>query len=775
MFKNLDGIGKFLYIGTIVPLFLSLIAPVLVNSSFLFPFITTKTLFFRIAIEVALFFYILLALHREEFRPKFSPLGWSVVIFASIITLASLLGVNWYKSFWGNIERGEGLLTVYHVFALFIIATQTIKSAKLWKGFIHVAILVSVGTAFYALFQKLNVDWKWIIHSGENRLSSTVGNAAFYAGYLLFGIFLSAWLFVKEKLLPMRIVYAAVILFELYILLETRTRGAFIGLVGAMVLITIIYLVLSKSALQRKVAGGILGVLILSGVLVGANCDTIMLSQKVQILRRVCSISFNDITTQSRLLTWDSSWQGLKERPVLGYGWENYNIAFNKHFHPEIFRDAGSQIWFDRAHNIVFDVAVNSGFVGLIAYLAIFVLAVRALYRVYKKTKDLPTFAFLVSLLAAYFVQNIFVFDVLATYISFYVVLALIVYLEKEHTGVWGLFDRLNLGRFKQIMSSTKTFGYPIIAAFLVIGLIASIYSFNVKPARANMIGIQALIASAQNQKADAVDLFHEAIALDTYQSAEIRQKYAEMVIELVRSGNTNTSFVSSQFDEVINEIKENIKREPSNVQHYLFLMILYNQSDQFNAHRLDLLFDKAVEALELSPTRPQIYFEIGQAHLSRKEFDQGIEAFQTALELQPLAIESRWNLAAAYAIAGRQEEAEKEFAYLSEHGFDYYSVSNLRRMIPVYSQAENWEKLLDVYKRLSDMDPNNADLHARLAATYQRLGRFDEARASVERVLELDPSIAAEAEQFLKQIDAQQQLQQSPQAPSQESVLKGE
>lgn len=153
MFKNLDGIGKFLYIGTIVPLFLSLIAPVLVNSSFLFPFITTKTLFFRIAIEVALFFYILLALHREEFRPKFSPLGWSVVIFASIITLASLLGVNWYKSFWGNIERGEGLLTVYHVFALFIIATQTIKSAKLWKGFIHVAILVSVGTAFYALFQ----------------------------------------------------------------------------------------------------------------------------------------------------------------------------------------------------------------------------------------------------------------------------------------------------------------------------------------------------------------------------------------------------------------------------------------------------------------------------------------------------------------------------------------------------------------------------------------------------------------------------------------------
>jgi hypothetical protein len=71
-------------------------------------------------------------------------------------------------------------------------------------------------------------------------------------------------------------------------------------------------------------------------------------------LRKLAAISTNDITTQSRLLTWQASWQEFWSGD-LGLRPENYYYVFNKRFPTAIFRDAGSQIWFDRAHNIIFD------------------------------------------------------------------------------------------------------------------------------------------------------------------------------------------------------------------------------------------------------------------------------------------------------------------------------------------------------------------------------------------------------------------------------------
>ena len=73
-------------------LYLTLIAPFLVWGKFLFPYITPKTLFFRILIEIALFFYILLIIYRPEYRTRFSKLTWAVLIYFLVITLASIFG-----------------------------------------------------------------------------------------------------------------------------------------------------------------------------------------------------------------------------------------------------------------------------------------------------------------------------------------------------------------------------------------------------------------------------------------------------------------------------------------------------------------------------------------------------------------------------------------------------------------------------------------------------------------------------------------------------------
>jgi hypothetical protein len=44
--------------------------------------------------------------------------------------------------------------------------------------------------------------------------------------------------------------------------------------------------------------------------------------------------------------------KGIAERPVLGWGQENFNYVFNKYYNPQMF---GQEEWFDRTHNVVLD------------------------------------------------------------------------------------------------------------------------------------------------------------------------------------------------------------------------------------------------------------------------------------------------------------------------------------------------------------------------------------------------------------------------------------
>jgi len=756
MFKRLDNLSKIFYLGTVVPIFAALLTPLLLNSSFLFPFITTKILYFRILVEIALFFYVLLILRRPEFRPKLTKLTLAIFIFFGIVTLASLFGANPYKSFWGNIERGEGLLTIYHVLVFFWLSIQTIKTQRLWFWFINGFIFVSVITGIYALGQLFGSDA--VINTTGSRLASTIGNASFYAGYLLFGIFLSSWLFLKHDWHPggyaiWKVYYALVILFEAFMLIQTETRGAFIGLAVGLSLVALIYLFSGKKGTKSKyLAIGFLLVIVLSGALTWTQRNSSFVKQ-FAILHRLTTISFNDVTTQSRLLTWDSSWQGVKDKPLLGVGWENYNIAFNKYFHAEIFRDAGSQIWFDRAHNIVFDVTVTSGIFGLLAYLSIFVLSLKVLYVKYKTNNDLPTFAFLTGLLAAYFIQNIFVFDVLATYISFYTLLGLIVFLER---GTMPESASPELIENRAGFSSQLVKFAPAVAAVSFLILISMLYSFNIRPAQANLKGVQALIAERLGNIKESSELFKEAIALNTNQTTEIRQKYAEFVMSL-NPQNTDRNFISNEFNQAINEVKQSIKQDPFNVQHYLLLMILYDRSGRYDNRGYNLAIKISQQALKLSPTRPQIYFELGQIYIAKGDADKALAAFQKAVDLQPNAIESRWNLAAAFAITGHDKEAEVEFATLREMGFDYYSSSNLKRLINVYTSAKNWSKLADVYENLIKQEPANADYYAKLAATYKNLGELDKAKATVQKAIDINPDFKAEADKFLQQLENMQ------------------
>jgi hypothetical protein len=103
----------------LVPFF-ALIMP----QSFFFPFITGKALYFRLLIEIGFASWVILALIDSKYRPRFDKLTVSVSIFALVVLVADLFGVNPLRSIWSNFERMEGFLVIIHLWAFYMIFTK---------------------------------------------------------------------------------------------------------------------------------------------------------------------------------------------------------------------------------------------------------------------------------------------------------------------------------------------------------------------------------------------------------------------------------------------------------------------------------------------------------------------------------------------------------------------------------------------------------------------------------------------------------------------------
>ena len=680
----MDNFSKYIKWILNAVLYLILLTPLLISSKYVFPFITGKTMYFRILIEIAVFLYVALALFNKKYRPKMNKLIWAVVIFGIIVGLTGIFGVDAYKSFWGTIERGEGFLTISHLIVFFLILCWTLKTKHEWLNYLSGLVVVGLLVDFYALLQKAEVEKFFlfgnIIHSGEGRLSSTLGNAAFLGAFTLAQFFISLLLFLKRKFLGWKIFFALAVLFNLFILYQTQTRGSALGLIFVLILLCVFYIIKSPELIKKNIAGALLLIIIVFSLIVWFNKDTEWI-KKSSMLERLTSISKNDITTRSRLMAWDTSWKSWKERFLLGYGWENYNIGFNKYFHPEIYIDNGSQLWFDRAHNTIFDIAVATGLIGLIAYINIFILALYYLFRNIKIDFDLSVM--LMALLLAHFIQNIFVFDVLSTFVILFSVFAVVAYIGQTDNN-----------KNKKPAKFTDNFIIKILIIFITfILIILSINYFNLKPLEANKKAILGLIHSSSSNLEQAIKYFNEAVAMNTYQNGEIRQKAAGIIIG---HGKTKQDF---QF--AINLIKDNIKYHPLDVQNYLYLMILLNRSGSLNPNNFAEVIRIGKKALLLSPTRAQIYFETGQAEFNMRNVDAGIEYFKKAVELNPATMESQWNLLTAYSLARQNDKADQVRNNMQKLGCDFKDLIQLKRLYNIYIMAERHDKIQEVYEEI--------------------------------------------------------------------------
>jgi len=184
------------------------------------------------------------------------------------------------------------------------------------------------------------------------------------------------------------------------------------------------------------------------------------------------------------------------------------------------------------------------------------------------------------------------------------------------------------------------------------------------------------------------------------------------------------------------------IEEQSDNVRHYSFLANLYLAgalTDPMYAQKNIKLIEE--NALELSPTRTQLYYTLGSAYMTLQKHEESIESFIKAKDLSPHVFESYQNLLSAYLSSDRTEEAKELLATIEDNAIlSAAHYSNLGKILNYFSLPEEaviyMESAVEHY-------PQDGNLLIQLIVYYDAMDEQEKVKAGLEKLKIIDPALA--------------------------------
>jgi O-antigen ligase/tetratricopeptide (TPR) repeat protein len=707
-------------------LFLVPFIPFLVSGSLFFPFITTKAFAWRVIVEIILGLWIVLACIAPEYRPKKSPILYAFIAFLFIIGLADFFGVSPIQSFWSNFERMEGFISLLHLGAFFIVSASMFKERE-WKAWWNTNLAASAAMVVYCFFQLLGV---LAIHQGGARVDGTIGNAAYLAVYMLINIFIALLLFVREKKGSIwRWVYGILIVAQAIVLYYTATRGAILGLVGGLGVVALLSIINKEHPKAKK--GGIIFIvacfILLGGFLALRNTAFV---QKSEVLSRFASISLTELKSEGRSYIWPMAVEGITERPLLGWGQENFNYVFDEHYSPQMY---ALEPWFDRAHNIFLDWGVAGGILGLLGYLSLYVFLLLAIWKRDTLLSHLEK-SLLTGLIAGYFFNNLFVFDNLTSYILF---AALLAYVHSRTAQPLILNTRP--------VSEGAT---AICAVVVVIVLVPTLYFVNIKPLIANTTLINALEV-VQTSGADqtlAIGYFEKAYNESRLGRPEIVEWIASDASTILGS-NISTDEKNNYFAFAKQAVEAQVASVPNDARYQILAGSFFSSTGN-----LDEALTYLKKAEQLIPGKQQVYFELGQVLLQEKDYNGALAYFKQAYDLAPAYQEAQ----VIYLIGAIYANNPTVAAQVAS-AMDPSVLSSDTRISDALLATGNYSELIALLKARLATTPTDPQNYASLAVAYVKAGDSSDAVAVLKNLETVLPQYKTQAEQYITQVQSGQ------------------
>src|SRR3989442_7411303 len=322
-----------------------------------------KSLFSR-GLEWLLTGLILIALFRfgRAIVPR-TRIHLFVGAFVAANILSALSAENAYIAMFGDRERYLGLTFILDMTILYVATAVAFRRTADWAVLAVTVALAGALSVGYAAMQALGLDpLHWDM--GTGRPFGTFGNPDMLGQFLslVFGGALGVAVFVAGRnSLLLRVAAASVASLTLVAAAVVATRGSLLGFAAALATITLLFVRL------RGLSGATLGrigirMLLALTVLLGV----VTLSPMADRARD----TIQGVQVRNRVLFYESAIDALRDRPVLGYGPDNFAAAY-----PHYRRTDSTELLglgpANSAHNWPLQTAATLGLVGLIAVIAL--------------------------------------------------------------------------------------------------------------------------------------------------------------------------------------------------------------------------------------------------------------------------------------------------------------------------------------------------------------------------------------------------------------------
>lgn len=499
---------KVLLYGIWTGFVLILLTPFVVTPHTIFPYVVGKALYSRVMIEMVFGCWALLAFLRPDCRPPRSRL---LILFAMILgvtMLAAFYGVSVRRSFWSTYERMQGVVDLIHWFLFTVVLASVVRTVSNWRVLLNLNLGVSLMMALLAIGQKYYFSEVLVLtwDSFGSRVGTTFGNAIYLGMYLTVNVVIALG-FLAQSFIPVataatsppfemtgerrrkrnrtsppdvkhagpglqirRLFWGSVVLIEPWALVLTGSRGALAGLVTAIGFLAATSILLGSTRMARIATVGLTGlvgsVFLLTWLLFfGPSLfppDTALSSPFSKHL--VSGESFWE-----RVAGWQAGVKGFIDKPVLGWGPENYVVIFGRHADGL----SGHTHIFDNAHSKFVEELTTKGLLGLLSYLSIWTSTFWIVARAARGTdfrERIPTL-FVGAALAGHFIQNQFALYSSTGSLQYSLLLAFVTNLERDAVPAGRRWARLRY-TFERVVP-TDLFRRNAARAVIAVGTIA--------------------------------------------------------------------------------------------------------------------------------------------------------------------------------------------------------------------------------------------------------------------------------------------------------------
>jgi len=760
--KILERVVRYLLYATL------LITPLLFLKPLYFPYLASKTYTFRLLVGMAFFFWTALMVKSKAHRPSVKNLlvlGLAVLFAGYIIT--GFTGVDAARSFFSGSERSDGVIQFGVWIVYFLMAVSVFRVKRDWQVALGVLTLAGLISSVYGVIN---------IHAQE-RVFGTLGNPSFLGAYLLFAIGFTALFLVKslspfkEPLAPKTAVpFVALIVFFAVTIMLTETRGAYIGLLASCFIFTVlIHFWPDKTARLKKLIIAmdiaVVALIIFLGFVL-TNPDSSIVANNHYLKRIANSVESNSVN--ERFAEWNVAWKGFKDRPIFGWGAENFGVVSNKYYD---YRIGLIDSWFDRPHNQTLQILAEGGITLFAGYVFVFIAAIIFLYRIFKREPVVASV--LGATLTAYFAQDFFLFDTFATYIGFFTLLGFVYYLHERLSDnkEQDTRDRQQETNNKQPATGngqqgtrnegrgTKVRGAEIV---VYVAVLAFIWHTVWIPFRYNPLILQYNAAMAAGEFKEAGKILDKSLAVTSpYLEFDIKKGAGwELAIKALLYSEVKPEdkpAVLSMYKKITAALAKSLTERPYEPQIYFVLGSLYRGGYEQLGQTDDLAKSEEIlkKGLAHSSTRIEYVDALSQTLLDEKKMDE-LEALiqEFVSQIDPEDSYRYLSMGNYYYQLEKLNLAFEEYVKAQERGYTFVDTildRDYDRYLQAAQATKNFDKAVSIIQSHLEKKGPIASDYFNLAVAYIKLEKMDEARAAYERAMELEPETYGQYEGFFK------------------------